>query len=69
MYKNLSYNLLYHLSQERYKIINCIIQENYSVVTETKVKIYFINIGYKEANSLFSLVSIKTWLILCLIQF
>ncbi len=49
--QNLSYNLSYQLSQERYKITNCTIQENYSVVAEIEIKNYFINIGYKEANS------------------
>ena len=47
----LSYNLSYKLSQERYKIINCIIQENYSIVAESEIKNYFINIGYKGDNS------------------
>ena len=36
--QNLSYNLSYQLSQERYKITNCTIQENYSIVAEIEIK-------------------------------
>ena len=35
--QNLSYVLSYQLSQERYNIKNCTIQENYSVLAETEI--------------------------------
>ena len=50
--KNLSNNLSYQLGIEKNSIINCTIQENYSLLAESNVENYFINTGFNEANSL-----------------